>query len=200
MPRHESLRCCYRASKLERPKLKIHGAWCFGFNLVIGILEENTTHGSSLVQELLMICIERVMEHCRNSNQPAPDTLAIVGDNTVKELKNSICLGYISNLINHAKLRLLCLPLRSVACFRFLKIKCCLFVNSIISLFSNIGSFSLERNMPHQVWNGHDDESFPYTRCYRPLFWIGSHSVSFVPNATFKGWTKLWKQCEAWTS
>lgn len=54
-----------------------------------------------------MISIEKVMEHCRLTGTPAPDTLAVVGDNTVKELKNSICLGYVANLLNHAKLRYL---------------------------------------------------------------------------------------------
>ena len=106
IPRDPSLRSCYRASKLQRPKLKIHGSWCFGFNLQLAILEENTTHGSALVVELLAITIEKVMEHCRLTGQTAPDTLAIIGDNTVKELKNSICMGYVSNLINHGKLRL----------------------------------------------------------------------------------------------
>ena len=105
IPRDPSLRACYRSSKLARPKLKIHGAWCFGFNLQLAVLEENTTHGSALVVELLMITIEQVMEHCRLKSIPCPDTLCIVGDNTVKELKNSICMGYVSNLINHSKLR-----------------------------------------------------------------------------------------------
>ena len=105
VPRDPTLRSSYRASKLARPKLKIHGAWCFNYTLQLAVLEENTTHGSALVQELLMITIEKVMAHCRSTGQAAPDTLAVVGDNTVKELKNSVVLGYISNLINHGKMR-----------------------------------------------------------------------------------------------
>ena len=107
IPRDESLRSCYRASKQQRPKLKIHGAWCFGVTLQLGILEENTTHGSSLVQELLMITLEKAMEIYQAKGKPAPDTLTLVSDNTVKEVKNSVCLGYLASLVNHHKFRFL---------------------------------------------------------------------------------------------
>ena len=107
VPRDPNLRSCYRASKLHRPKLKIHGAWCFGYTLQLAILEETTYHGSSMVLEVLMMTLEAVMSQRKESNQPCPDTLIVVSDNTVKEFKNSPCLTYLASLVNHGRLRFL---------------------------------------------------------------------------------------------
>lgn len=52
VPRDPSLRACYRSSKIQRPKLSIHAAWCFGWVLRVVVLEEDTIHGSSMVHEL----------------------------------------------------------------------------------------------------------------------------------------------------
>ena len=86
VPRHPQLRTCYRASKLQRPKIKIHGCWAFGHTLQLALLEETQQSGSAMVQELLMICIEKVMAQCRSRGEVCPDTLCVIGDNTVKEL------------------------------------------------------------------------------------------------------------------
>lgn len=106
IPRHPQLRTCYRAAKFQRPKIKLHGAWCFGHTLQLIILEENQFSGSSMVQELLMITIEKVMAQCRANGTPCPDTLCVIGDNTVKELKNTVCASYMAALINHQKFKL----------------------------------------------------------------------------------------------
>ncbi len=47
------------------------------------------------------------MQQCQASGQPSPDTLVVVGDNTVKELKNGVNLGYLASLVNHGRFRLL---------------------------------------------------------------------------------------------
>lgn len=120
IPRDPQLRSSYRASKLQRPKLKIHGAWCFGHTLQLAILEENTYHGSAMVQELLRITLEAVMQQCQDAGQPSPDTLVVVGDNTVKELKNGVNLAYLANLVNHGCFRLL----DSHSLFSFVSILC----------------------------------------------------------------------------
>ena len=107
IPRSPSLKTAYRSAKFQRPKLKIHGVWAFGFVLRIAVLEENTYHGSGLVQELLALTIEDIMKVCDEKKVAAPDTLVVVGDNTVKELKNTVLLSGVANYVNHSHFRCL---------------------------------------------------------------------------------------------
>ena len=107
IPRDPHLRSAYRTSKLYRAKLKIHAVWAFGSVLHVGILEETTFHGSSMVWDLIATTLEYVIAEYRRKQIAEPDTLIVVGDNTVKELKNSVCLMGLANLVNHGKLRFL---------------------------------------------------------------------------------------------
>ena len=107
IPRSPNLQTAYRSSKQQRPKMKIHGLWSFGYVLRIAVLEEKTYHGSSLVQELLALALEDIMTISNEKQVAAPDTLVLVGDNTVKELKNSILFSGAANLVNHSRLRFL---------------------------------------------------------------------------------------------
>ncbi len=90
---------------MQRPKLKLHGGWAFGFTLQLVIVEENQYAGSAMVQEILMVTIEKAMAQCRERGNPCPDTIVTIGDNTVKELKNTVNLSYAASLINHSKVR-----------------------------------------------------------------------------------------------
>lgn len=107
IPRDPHLRSAYRTSKLYRAKLKIHAVWCFQSVLHVGILEETSFHGSSMVWDLIATTLEYVIAEYRRKQMAEPDTLIVVGDNTVKELKNSVCLMALANLVNHGKLRFL---------------------------------------------------------------------------------------------
>ena len=107
IPRSPTLKTAYRSAKYQRPKLKIHGVWAFGFVLRIAVLEENTFHGSGLVQELLALTVEDIMRVCDEKKVAAPDTLVVVGDNTVKELKNTVLLSGVANYVNHSRFRCL---------------------------------------------------------------------------------------------
>lgn len=107
IPRDPDLRAAYRSSKFQRPKLKIHAAWAFGHVLRVAILEERTFHGSSMVRELLSLVLEDVMLECERTGRPRPHTCVVVGDNTVKELKNSTNLIYAAQLVQNNCLRLL---------------------------------------------------------------------------------------------
>lgn len=107
IPRSPTLKTAYRSAKYQRPKMKIHGVWAFGFVLRIAVLEENTYHGSGLVQELLALTIEDIMKVCDEKKVAAPDTLVVVGDNTVKELKNTVLLSGVANYVNHSRFRFL---------------------------------------------------------------------------------------------
>lgn len=105
IPRSPTLRTCYRSNKMPRPKMKVHGIWMFGYVLRIAVVEESTFHGSSMVFELISLALEDTIEVCREKGVSAPDTMVIVGDNTVKELKNKVCLSGIANYISHSRLR-----------------------------------------------------------------------------------------------
>lgn len=105
VPRHPDLRAAHRAAKIQRPKLKLHGVWAFGYCLRIAVLEENSFHGSSLVQELLALTIEDVMNICRRQHRAPPDTLVVCGDNTVNELKNTYNLVFAASMVLHHKFR-----------------------------------------------------------------------------------------------
>ena len=105
VPRDPSLRACYRSSKIQRTKLSIHAAWCFGWVLRVVVLEEDTIHGSSMVHELVSLCLEDVMRLCQEKQVTPPDTAVLVGDNTVKELKNSCNLLYWAQLVQHNHLK-----------------------------------------------------------------------------------------------
>ena len=108
VPRSPTLKTAYRSAKYIRPKLKVHGAWAAGWALRIIIVEENSYAGSSLVIELLAMLLQDIANICEESNRASPTTLVVVGDNTVKELKNTFCLSAIANLCNHNKYRSLC--------------------------------------------------------------------------------------------
>ena len=99
LPRDPGLRTAYRTSKMQRPRLKIHGAWAFGYCLRIAVLDETCYHDSSLVTEVLAMTLEDVMRICDERGWAHPETAVIVGDNTVRELKNSYNMSYISNLV-----------------------------------------------------------------------------------------------------
>ena len=70
------------------------------------VLEETTYHGSALIQELLAISLEDDARIARQKGNAVPDTVILVGDNTVKEVKNRYCLTAMAQLVNHNKVRL----------------------------------------------------------------------------------------------
>lgn len=127
VPRHPSLRACYRSSKLARPRLKIHGCWAFGRVLRLAILEEDTVHGGAMVHEVLSLTLEDVAAHARETGAPMADTIVIVGDNTVKELKNVTNLLYGASLVGHLRLKLL-----GLLSFYAFHISCCLGQETIV--------------------------------------------------------------------
>lgn len=45
-------------SKYQRPRLKVHGAWAFGFCLNIFVMDDPSRHDSSAIIEILAITIE----------------------------------------------------------------------------------------------------------------------------------------------
>lgn len=106
IPRSPGLVHAHRAQKLVRPRLKLHAVWSFAHALRICVLDETTFHGSSMVIQALAMTIEDSMR-IAGSRGAKPDTLAVIGDNTVKELKNGFCLRYLLSLILHKRLKCL---------------------------------------------------------------------------------------------
>ena len=104
VPREHTLRTAYRMAKIQRQRLKIHG-------LRISIIEEDSYAGSPMVQEMIALGLQDVAQVCQEKNLAFPDTLVVVGDYTVTELKNNYNLLFAGSLILHSKLKLLgCTP------------------------------------------------------------------------------------------
>lgn len=163
IPRDPDLRAAYRSSKFQRPKLKIHAAWAFGHVLRVAILEERTFHGSSMVRELLSLVLEDVMVECGRAGRPPPHTCVVVGDNTVKELKNSTNLIYAAQLVQNHCLRLLGLPM-----LVFYILHVYIFLNGMIVLIFLILYFWFSKKTHRSKVHGDDDdEGFTYPWCYR---------------------------------
>lgn len=108
------MRSAYRGAKHQRAKLKLHAMWSAGFALRVVVLEENTYHGSSLIQELLALAVEDIARISKQKGIPLPDCIVLVGDNTVKEVKNRYCLTAMAQLVNHLRFR--CLVCASAQC------------------------------------------------------------------------------------
>lgn len=49
--------------KYQRPRLKIHGAWAFGYTLNVFIMDENAKHDSSSILEILTQTVEDVTRY-----------------------------------------------------------------------------------------------------------------------------------------
>lgn len=77
-----------------------------GYSLEIRVFDDNFPHNSTAVVQLIAEGLERVSEISRARNHRMPSKLIIVGDNTVRELKNRFVLSYISNLLAQRKMRL----------------------------------------------------------------------------------------------
>ena len=104
IPRSPGLVHAHRTQKLVRPRLKLHAVWSFAHALRICVLDETTFHGSSMVIQALAMTIEDSMRIAA-SRGAKPDTIVVVGDNTVKELQNSYCLNYLLSLTFHKRVR-----------------------------------------------------------------------------------------------
>jgi len=139
--------------------LKIHAAWAFGHVLRVAILEERTFHGSSMVRELLSLVLEDVMVECGRAGRPPPHTCVVVGDNTVKELKNSTNLIYAAQLVQNHCLKLLGLPM--LVFLHFTRVY--FFLNGMIVLIFLFFLLLIQQKTHRSKVHGDDDdEGFTY--------------------------------------
>jgi hypothetical protein len=49
-------------SKLQKPRMKLHGAWNFGFSLDLHCIDETNKHDSSCIIKILAQSIQRVSQ------------------------------------------------------------------------------------------------------------------------------------------
>ena len=70
------------------------------------VLDESTRHDSSSVLQIIAETLEQVSLICRRRNTSMPTKLLLIGDNCVRELKNTFTAQYLSNLIARRKMRL----------------------------------------------------------------------------------------------
>ena len=77
-----------------------------GYSLDLHIMDECIEHGSSTVIECIALGIERAASICQARGIRMPSCLVLLGDNTVKELKNQILFKYACNLVGRRKFRI----------------------------------------------------------------------------------------------
>lgn len=70
-------------------------------------MDECLEHGSSTVIECIALGIERAAAICEARGTRLPSCLCLLGDNTVKELKNQILMKYACNMVGRRKFRII---------------------------------------------------------------------------------------------
>lgn len=81
---------CPLRAKYQRPRLKVHGAWAFGYQLSVAVMDETARHDSSSIIEILATTVEdaawnpigfetllEVMRIAREERRPIPTCLLI---------------------------------------------------------------------------------------------------------------------------
>ena len=59
MSKIESKQVAAPRSKHQRPRLKVHGAWAFGYVLEIFVMDDVAKHDSSCIIEILALTLEK---------------------------------------------------------------------------------------------------------------------------------------------
>ncbi|CAK9073825.1 unnamed protein product [Durusdinium trenchii] len=108
LPRDPQLRANAGLAKHQRPRLKVHGVWCYGYTLNISILDDCSRHDSSAIIEMISQAVEDVSWLCQGVfvfNK----TSTYQADNTVREAKNQYLLTYIHLAVAKHLFRSACL-------------------------------------------------------------------------------------------
>ena len=105
IPRDPLLKAAAAVAKWQKPRLKVHGVWCFGHLLDVKIMDETFKHDSACVIQLISECLEKVAEHCKSLKRPMPSNMVVLADNTVRENKNQHLFKYMSLLCAKNKMR-----------------------------------------------------------------------------------------------
>lgn len=69
-------------------------------------MDENCPHGSATITELVAQGIEKVAELCTQRGTRFPGSLLLLGDNTVREMKNTFLMSYLKTLVGQRKFRM----------------------------------------------------------------------------------------------
>lgn len=105
VPRHRGLRTSSSTSKLQKPRMKLHGCWAFGFTLQLWCLDETSKHDSACIIEILARTIQRAFEICDQNQIQRPRHVCIVADNTVREAKNRFVMAWVHHQIARGRFR-----------------------------------------------------------------------------------------------
>ncbi|CAE7274660.1 unnamed protein product [Symbiodinium sp. CCMP2592] len=106
VPRDPQLRCSSALSSAIRPRMMVHACHAHGYTLHIRVADETVKHDSSFVLDLVAETLEKVHDICVDRKQRMPDQIILaVGDNCVRENKNSFVLSFQSLLVQRFKAR-----------------------------------------------------------------------------------------------
>lgn len=86
------------AEKFHRPVLELSACLIHGYGAAIYITDEATSIGSDWACECFVRSIDKVWKECQTVDRVFPATAVLVGDNTCREIKNSIVSKLMSTL------------------------------------------------------------------------------------------------------
>ena len=82
----------------NRPSCSVYACVAHGYRVDVYITHEGMPTGAAFCCDMLLRTLDRVWKQCQKTGRPFPLDLAIQGDNTTKELKNSILARTIAML------------------------------------------------------------------------------------------------------
>ncbi|CAK9006089.1 unnamed protein product [Durusdinium trenchii] len=108
LPRDPQLRANAGLAKHQRPRMKIHGVWCYGYTLNISVMDECSRHDSSAILEMISRAVEDAtwVSFCTGFLQ---FIYVVKADNTVREAKNQHVLTYLHLAVGRHLFRSACL-------------------------------------------------------------------------------------------
>ena len=83
-------------SNLQRPRMKLHGCWAFGWALHLHCMHDTSRKDSASTIEMVAQMIEEVYAICQRTGRKCPTQLMLCLDNTVRENKNSNLISYMN--------------------------------------------------------------------------------------------------------
>ena len=100
LPRWAEGRTPKAAEKLRRPVLELSAVLFHGHGTYVFITDEDTSVGSNWSCEIVMTALDFVYARAKTEGLILPDSFHLQADNTVREVRNSICGGMMAALVS----------------------------------------------------------------------------------------------------
>ena len=102
LPRFRGHTLTKELGKYQRPRLKLHGIWAANVGLYLFLMDPRQSGDSNLVAEAASLVLEKVKKRLGSR---LPCNIVCMADNTVKETKNNVLLGWMNQQIARGRFR-----------------------------------------------------------------------------------------------